>query len=111
MSVTTLDEAIKTIPMLSEKLDQAVWMIRQQTRKIEQLEKVIGAEKRLNTKQAAEYLGIDPGTLRRRVKHAGLPQHQPADGGRPWYLKSELDKWQEQQTAAYRMSKLKGARE
>ncbi len=105
----TIDEAIQLIPALHTQLGRAVELIEKQTRKIDELEKKVGGDERMNTKQASDYLGIDPGTLRRRVKYAGLPQHQPADGGRPWYLKSELDLWQEQQTAAHRMKKLTGS--
>ncbi len=103
MDIMTLDEAIKSIPALNEKLDEAVELIRLQTEKIDELEKKVGGEKRFSTKEAARYLGIDQKTLMRRVKYAGLPRHQPGDGGRPWYLKSDIDKWREEQSAEYRL--------
>lgn len=105
-----LDEAIKSIPVLGRKLDRAVQLIELQSEKIAALERLVGGEKRLSTKEVAEYLGIDPKTVRKRVQYARLPEHRPADGGRPWFLKAEVDQWLEEQSAEHRMAQQYNAR-
>jgi len=52
----------------------------------------IGNEKWINIDEAAEYLGVKPGTIRDWIrKNKGIPAHKI---GKQWKLKcSELDAW------------------
>lgn len=52
----------------------------------------IGSEKWINIDEAAEYLGVKPGTIRDWIrKNKGIPAHKI---GKLWKFKcSELDTW------------------
>jgi hypothetical protein len=69
----------------------------------------VASVRELNYKQAAEYLGIPPGTLRAYVSQdpsmgTHIPSHVRPGGGRGarYYLPAELDAWRERQRPAVR---------
>ena len=47
----------------------------------------------LNTKQAAEYLGISVHALHRLTAERRIPLHQDRPGARCFFRRSELDEW------------------
>lgn len=51
----------------------------------------VARKDRLNVKEAAEYLGIDPRTLR-RYRQQGRVRTRRTPGGLPWFSRTDLDK-------------------
>lgn len=47
----------------------------------------------LDTKAAAEYLGITYNALRKHTAARGVPFEQDTAGGKCWFKRSELDAW------------------
>jgi excisionase family DNA binding protein len=47
----------------------------------------------LDSRAAAAHLGVSIPTLRRLVASGEVPFRQDVDGGRPHFLRSELDRW------------------
>jgi excisionase family DNA binding protein len=47
----------------------------------------------LNTKQAADYLGVSVHGLHRLTAQCAVPFHQSTPGARCWFRRSELDDW------------------
>jgi excisionase family DNA binding protein len=47
----------------------------------------------LDTRGAAEYLGLTPNALHKLTAAREIPFSQDAPGGKCWFLRSELDAW------------------
>jgi hypothetical protein len=47
----------------------------------------------LDTKSAAEYLGISPNALHKHTSARTIPFHQDVPYGRCWFKRSDLDSW------------------
>jgi excisionase family DNA binding protein len=47
----------------------------------------------LNTRQAAEYLGISPNALHKLTAARAIPFEQERPGAKCWFRRSELDAW------------------
>ena len=50
-------------------------------------------EEWMDTKRAAEYLGISVGALHKHTAARTVPCHQDVPRGKCWFLPSELDRW------------------
>jgi excisionase family DNA binding protein len=49
----------------------------------------------LNTRQAAEYLGISPNALHKLTAARTIPFQQDRPGAKCWFRQSELDGWRQ----------------
>jgi excisionase family DNA binding protein len=47
----------------------------------------------MDTKQAAEYVGVTVAALHRHTAARTIPFEQDAPGGKCWFKRSELDDW------------------
>jgi excisionase family DNA binding protein len=47
----------------------------------------------LNTRQAAEYVGISPNALHKLTAARAIPFQQDRPGAKCWFRRSELDAW------------------
>lgn len=47
----------------------------------------------LDTKQAANYLGLSVDSLHKLTAARGIPFEQSSPNARCWFLRSELDRW------------------
>jgi excisionase family DNA binding protein len=50
----------------------------------------------LDSRRAAEYLGMTPAALYRLTASRRIPFQQSVDGGKCWFRRRELDIWREQ---------------
>ena len=52
-----------------------------------------GGDRWLNTRQAAEYLGISPNALHKLTAARAIPFEQERPRAKCWFRRSELDAW------------------
>lgn len=52
-----------------------------------------GEDRWLDTRGAAEYLGLSVGALHKLTGADAIPYSQDCAGGKCWYLRSQLDQW------------------
>lgn len=72
------------------KLEQRISKLERQMRELQSM-KTVG-EVRLNTEEAAKYIGLTGSGLRRLTSNKLIPFYKPS-GKRIYFIKDELDEW------------------